>query len=127
MIPEFDSSTPNTVAPANGKKSDVALPKAEPINQGAIAVGPFAVNVDLSLDTWHSGYTATQFESARVSQTRLTPDQAVALKLLALSLNKQGARMSNGRFVECSTDAVRYLLDQVAAKIPADVIKKLIG
>lgn len=48
----------------------------------------------------------------------MTIDQANAAKALFEGLHKQQARLKNGRYVKNLPDAIRFVLEQIAAELP---------
>lgn len=53
------------------------------------------------------------YRSRHVEVGHMTPDQATALKRLAIGLDQQGARLANGKHIDSNADAVRWLLEQL--------------
>lgn len=125
--PPFDLN-PNPVG-----SDDVELPRVDEKTEQEEALSrqrdtsfePIGVSLQVTLDHWRGGFVSKQLDDPRIATTRITADQAVALKLLACSLNRQGKRTANGRFVQSNPDALRYLLDQVVGQIPAELMEEL--
>lgn len=111
---------------ANDVANDVELP-VEESTPGPRAIPAVVASVEVELTHWKDGYTQQQLDDPRIHATRITPQQAVALKLLTTSLNEQAARMANGRFVQNAPDALRYLLDQLVEQVPAELMTELEG
>lgn len=125
--PPFDFN-PNPPA-----KRDVQYPDGEksgesgasPRRRRGAAFEPIEVSFTVTLDFWQGGFVSKQLDDPRIATSRITADQAVALKLLACSLNRQGVRTANHRYVQSNPDALRYLLDQVVEQIPAKLMQEL--
>lgn len=127
---KFDPNPQSTKAAKKSQphSGDVELPSERPAGQEtAINLSPIPVNLELSLTTWRSGYLPRQLNMARIHTTRISQQQAVALKLLAASLSQQGMRLSEkDRHVQNSADALKWILDRIVEQIPDDVMQTLI-
>jgi hypothetical protein len=117
---------PQRPQPVAAKKKKKSPPKKNqpPALADALAIEPFAATVALELTHFKGGFLPRTVDP-RMQATRLTSEQAVALKLLTCSLHAQSQRRANGRHVENNSDAVRWLLDAIVEQIPEDVMRRL--
>lgn len=121
---EFDPHPQNLPATLNG---DLRYPEAEEdARRGVTAVPAIDAELTVSLTHWRTGFTQQQLDDPRIHATRISPQQAVVLKLLTTSLNEQGERMANGRYVQTAPDALRYLLDHLVDQVPAELMTELV-
>lgn len=75
--------------------------------------GKGAVEVSFAPTPPREGFIAT-----RLDISRMTVEQRIGLHLLTSSLDKSGATLATGKRITESIDAVRWLLEQIAAKRP---------
>jgi hypothetical protein len=96
-------------------------PQPEPTRTAPLAENPPVVRpaaiemtietivVEIPLGPTPSGYVSSHLNS------QLTVPQATGVARLAAGLRQSGTKMSNGRPVLFNADAVRWLLEQIAA------------
>ncbi|REJ65844.1 MAG: hypothetical protein DWQ31_16665 [Planctomycetota bacterium] len=113
---------PHTLQPG-----DVQMPVIEHEQSNLRQLDKVPILLEAELTHWQVGFTQRSLEDPRIHTTRISPQQAVALKLLSTSLNQQGARMSNERFVQSAADALRYILDQIVDQVPAPLMEELVA
>jgi len=69
------------------------------------------VSVSVPSFEWQTGYVRRKLDVA------LSTDQAVVLKSMQLGLEKQEARLKNGRYVANPVDAIRWMLENVKSEV----------
>jgi len=119
---EFDP-TPQTSL-LNG---DLVMPVADTADGGLRQLDALPILLELELSHWQQGFTQQSLDDPRIHTTRISPQQAVALKLLATSLNHQGKRLANDRVVQSAADTLRYLLDQIVDQVPGSLMEELVA
>jgi len=69
------------------------------------------VSVSVPSFEWQTGYVRRKLDVA------LSTDQAAVLKSMQLGLEKQEARLKNGRYVANPVDAIRWVLENVKPEV----------